>query len=183
MKRSLGKLCCVLREAGAVSAIQGDSAKLRTPAPSSAEPQPSCGARRPQRLAWRTCSWAAGRVLCTPRQTKGFAHLALQHMRVLWRLGFIPVGSPIPWTFSPLVVEGRPWGQAGLLAMWGRAGLPAACAAARAAPSRCRGRTAARAAGCPWHAQGGAGRQVGICREAFSAWCWARPWQVHLQFN
>lgn len=93
----------MLREAGAVTAIRGDAAKLRTPAPSSAEPQPSSSARRPQRLAWRTCSWAAGRVLCTPRQTKGFAHLALKHMWVLWMLGFIPVGSPIPWTFSPLM--------------------------------------------------------------------------------
>lgn len=125
VKQSLGKLCCMLREAGAVTAIQGDAAKLRTPAPSTAEPQPSSGARRPQRLAWRTCSWAAGRVLCTPRQTKGFAHLALKHMRVLWMFGFIPVGSPIPWTFSPLRVRVRPWGQAEFLAMQGWAQLPA----------------------------------------------------------
>lgn len=119
VKQSLGKLCCVLREAGAVTAIQGDAAKLRTLEPSSAEPQPNSSARRPQCLAWHTCSWAAGRVLCTPRQTKGFAHLALKDMRVLWMLGFIPVGSPIPWTFSPLMVQVRPWGQPGFLAMWG----------------------------------------------------------------
>lgn len=89
----------MLREAGAVTDIWGDAAKLRTPAPGSAEPQPSSGARRPQRLAWCSCSWAAGRVFSTPRQTNGFAHLAPKRTWVLQMLSYISVGAPIPWTF------------------------------------------------------------------------------------
>lgn len=164
--------------------IQGDAAKLRTPAPSSAEPQPSSGARRPQRLACCGCSWAAGRVFGTPRQAKGFAHLALKHMWVLRMLSCISVGVPIPWTFPQLMVAGEtlgtgqhPWGcgaEPGSRQPTEWLGLPARSAV---------GGWGVRAAGCPRHAQGGAGRQVGICREAFSAWRRARPWQVHLQFN
>ena len=83
----------MLRETGAVTAIQGDAAKLRTLAPGSAEPQPSSGARRPQLLARCSCSWAAGRVFSTPRQAKGFAHLALKRT---WVLRMHPCGCPHP---------------------------------------------------------------------------------------
>lgn len=165
-------------------AIQGDAAKLRTLAPGSAEPQPSCGARRPQCLAWCSCSWAAGRVFGTPRQAKGFAHLAPKHTWVLQMLGCISMGAFIAWTFPQLMVARETLGsgphpqrcgaEPGSLQPAERRGLPA--------PSVVGGR-GARAAGCPRHARGGAGRQVGICREAFSAWHRARPWQVHLQFN
>lgn len=90
--------------------IQGDAAKLRTPAPSSAEPQPSSGARRPQRLARHSCSWAAGRVFGTPRQAKGFAHLAPKCTWMLQMLGYIPLCAPMD---LPLTDGGkpRPWGQ------------------------------------------------------------------------
>lgn len=170
--------------AGAVMAVQGDAAKLRTPTPGSAESQPSSSAYRLQRLAWCSCSWAAGRVFSTPRQAKGFAHLAPKYTWVLQMLGCIPVGAHIPWTFLQLIVASKtpgtgqhPWrcgAEPGSLQPAEQQGLPARSAV---------GGWGARAAGCPRHTQGGAGRQVGICREAFSAWRWARPWQVHLQFN
>lgn len=151
----------MLREAGAVTALQGDAAKLRTPAPSSAEPQPSSGARRPQCLAWRTCSWAAGRVLCSPGQTKGFAHLALKHMRVLWMLGFIPVGSPIPWTFSPAMGASETLGPGRIPSGVGLSWAPRSShsTAARAARSERRGRTRSRGCGLSL-------ARSGRCREA-----------------
>lgn len=86
------------------------AAKLRTPVAGSAEPQSSSGAHIPQCLAWRSCSWAAGRVFSSSRQVKGFAHLALKCAWVFWVLGCISVSAPIPWTFPQLMSASKSLG-------------------------------------------------------------------------
>lgn len=58
-------------EAGAVRATPRDAAEHRTPTPSSAEPQPSSGAHRPQLPAQHSCSWDPGRDFQCPRASCG----------------------------------------------------------------------------------------------------------------
>lgn len=59
------------RVPGALRAIPRDAAEHRTPAPSSAEPQPSSGARRPQLPAQHSCSWDPGRDFQCPQASCG----------------------------------------------------------------------------------------------------------------